>query len=146
MRVRSYVPPFRRLMGEGCGHLERICASNLDEGADYFIRTGVGREITKEEAYEILKRAEENGLVHEIQNLMEKGRRWRSATAAVAPASPQSRKVLHVSDFNRSNYVSSIDAESSGMRPVRENCQVNALHLGRNCAQTPVPEKERYAS
>ena len=136
----------RRLMGEGCGHLEKDMCIQLDEGADYFIRTGVGREITKEEAYEILKRAEENGLVHEIQNLDGEGK-----TVAICNCCSCSCFSLRVGkyymspDFNRSNYVSSIDAEKCvACGQCVENCQVNALHLGRKlCAKTPVPEKEK---
>ena len=77
---------------------------------------------------------------------MEKGRRWRSATAAAAPASPsESESITCLRTSNRSNYVSSIDAEKCvACGQCVENCQVNALHLGRKlCAKTPVPEKEK---
>ncbi|MCG4709159.1 hypothetical protein L0P17_24340, partial [Flavonifractor plautii] len=37
--------------------------------AEYYIRTGRGKKITREEAFEIIKRAEENGLMHQIPNL-----------------------------------------------------------------------------
>ena len=135
----------RRLMGEGCGHLEQDMCIQLDEGADYFIRTGVGREITKEEAYEILKRAEENGLVHEIQNLDGEGK-----TVAICNCCTCSCFSLRVGkyymspDFNRSNYVSRVDVDKcTACGQCVENCQVNALHLGRKlCAKTPIPEKE----
>ena len=59
----------RRLMGEGCGHLEKDVCIFFNESAEYHIRTGHGREIDREECYEILKRCEENGLVHEMSNL-----------------------------------------------------------------------------
>lgn len=135
----------RRLMGEGCGHLEQDMCIQLDEGADYFIRTGVGREITKEEAYEILKRAEENGLVHEIQNLDGEGK-----TVAICNCCTCSCFSLRVGkyymspDFNRSNYVSRVDVDKcTACGQCVENCQVNALHLGRKlCVKTPIPEKE----
>lgn len=135
----------RRLMGEGCGHLEQDMCIQLDEGADYFIRTGVGREITKAEAYEILKRAEENGLVHEIQNLDGEGK-----TVAICNCCTCSCFSLRVGkyymspDFNRSNYVSRVDMDKcTACGQCVENCQVNALHLGRKlCVKTPIPEKE----
>jgi hypothetical protein len=41
----------------------------MGHGAEYYIRTGRARQITREEAFEIIKRAEENGLLHEITNL-----------------------------------------------------------------------------
>ena len=40
----------------------------LNQAADFHVKTGHGREISKEEAYAILKRAEENGLIHELSN------------------------------------------------------------------------------
>jgi hypothetical protein len=32
--------------------------------ADFYIENGIGREITKEEAKQILQKAEESGLIH----------------------------------------------------------------------------------
>ena len=56
----------RRLMGEGCGHLEEDMCMYLNDNAVCYSEQGYHRLITKEEAYEILRRAEDNGLVHEI--------------------------------------------------------------------------------
>ena len=56
----------RRLMGEGCGHLEEDMCMYLNDNARCFSEQGYHRLVSKEEAYEILKRAEDNGLVHEI--------------------------------------------------------------------------------
>ena len=56
----------RRLMGEGCGHLEEDMCMYLNDNAINYSKTGAHRLITKEEAYEVLRRAEDNGLVHEI--------------------------------------------------------------------------------
>ncbi len=55
-------------MGEGCGHLKEDMCIQLGHAAEYYIRTGRGRKITREEAFEIIKRAEENGLMHQIPN------------------------------------------------------------------------------
>ncbi len=38
----------RRVMGEGCGHLEADMCVQMGSGAEYFIRTGKARKITKE--------------------------------------------------------------------------------------------------
>jgi len=59
----------REIMGEGCGHLKEDMCIQMGHAAEYYIRTGRGRQVTKEEVYEILRRAEENGLMHEIPNL-----------------------------------------------------------------------------
>ena len=47
----------RRLLGEGCGHLEKDMCLQLNAGAEYCIRTGRAREITREEAFEIIRKA-----------------------------------------------------------------------------------------
>src|SRR5574344_1735781 len=41
----------RRLMGEGCGHLEQDMCIQFNEGARDFIKQGHGRRISKEECY-----------------------------------------------------------------------------------------------
>jgi hypothetical protein len=53
-------------MGEGCGHLEDDMCMYLNDNARNFAALGSHRLIDKAEAYEILKRAEDNGLIHEI--------------------------------------------------------------------------------
>ena len=58
----------REAMGEGCGHLKEDMCIQMGHAAEYYIRTGRGREITREEAFEIIKKAEENGLMHQIPN------------------------------------------------------------------------------
>ena len=60
----------RRLMGEGCGHLEEDMCLYLNDNAISFSKNGEHRLITKEEAYEILRRAEDNGLVHEVNQAL----------------------------------------------------------------------------
>ena len=45
----------RRLMGEGCGHLEDDMCMYLNDNAINYSKVGAHRLVTKEEAYEILK-------------------------------------------------------------------------------------------
>ncbi len=52
-----------RLVGEGCDHPLETCLS-FGVAAEYYIETGMGREITAEEAIRILKETDEAGLVH----------------------------------------------------------------------------------
>ena len=60
----------RRLMGEGCGHLEDDMCMYIDDNAKFFSEQGSHRLVSKEEALEILKRAEDNGLVHEVNQAL----------------------------------------------------------------------------
>ena len=59
----------RRLRGEGSGEIQDDCCIGLGDFATYLIETGKGRPITKEEALDICKRAEENGYVHQTTNI-----------------------------------------------------------------------------
>ena len=59
----------RRIMGEGCGHLEKDMCIMVGHTAESCIRTGKARRITKQEALDILRRAEENGLMHQVTNI-----------------------------------------------------------------------------
>ena len=59
----------RRLYGQGSGEIQDDCCIGLGDFADYLVETGKGRPITKEEALQICKRAEENGYVHQTTNI-----------------------------------------------------------------------------
>lgn len=52
----------RELVGEGCDKPLETCLS-MGGGADYYLRHGMGRQITKEEALQILQVANQAGLV-----------------------------------------------------------------------------------
>ena len=59
----------RRLYNQGSGEIQDDCCIGLGDFADYLVETGKGRPITKEEALQICKRAEENGYVHQTTNI-----------------------------------------------------------------------------
>ena len=129
----------RRLMGEGCGHLEKDVCIFFNESAEYHIRTGHGREIDREECYEILKRCEENGLVHEISNLDPP-----DGAAAICNCCGCSCFSLRIAqyfktpDVIRSNYVAEVDTEkcvACGL--CVENCNLGALKLGQKLCASP---------
>ena len=55
------------LAGRACGHPLEVCLK-FDELADFLIARGLGREITREEAREIVRKSAEAGLVHFVDN------------------------------------------------------------------------------
>ena len=59
-----------QLRGRGCNHPLEVCMK-YDEIAEYLRDRGLAREITKGEALQIIKEAEEAGLVHFVDNAME---------------------------------------------------------------------------
>jgi Pyruvate/2-oxoacid:ferredoxin oxidoreductase delta subunit len=62
----------KRLLGEGCDKPLETCLV-FGNGADYFERLGVGREVDQEEALSILAQAEEAGLVLQPSNTQKAG-------------------------------------------------------------------------
>ena len=57
----------RHIQGKSCNHPVEVCLK-FDEMAEYLIERGFGREITREEAREIIIKSEEAGLVHFVDN------------------------------------------------------------------------------
>jgi Na+-translocating ferredoxin:NAD+ oxidoreductase subunit B len=57
----------QRMMGEGCGRPEETCLV-FGGGADYYVENGMGRYIDVDEALEILKKADDAGLVLQPSN------------------------------------------------------------------------------
>lgn len=56
----------KKLIGEGCDHTIKNMCIQVGPEAEYYIRTGKGRKATREEVIEVLNKAEEEGLVHEV--------------------------------------------------------------------------------
>jgi Fe-S-cluster-containing hydrogenase component 2 len=55
------------LLGKPCRHPLEVCLK-FDELADYLIERGLGREVDRQEAGEIVRRAADAGLVHFADN------------------------------------------------------------------------------
>ncbi|MDO4982916.1 MAG: FAD-dependent oxidoreductase [Eubacteriales bacterium] len=130
----------RRLMGEGCGHLEDDMCMYLNDNAVNMSKTGAHRLISKEEAYEVLKRAEDNGLVHEINQTPG----FEDATA-ICNCCGCSCYALRIAELFRSknairsNFQAKVDKDKCvACGQCVENCQTNALKLGqKNCISDP---------
>ncbi|MDU5082701.1 FAD-dependent oxidoreductase [uncultured Tissierella sp.] len=136
----------REVMGEGCGHLKEDMCIQLGHAAEYYIRTGRGKQITKEEAFEIIKRAEENGLMHQIPNLDGFGKTHAICNCCGCSClSLRTAGMFLNNDMVRSNYVSHIDKEKCvACGECVQVCPINALKLGQKiCAKTPIKENKR---
>lgn len=139
----------REVMGEGCGHLKEDMCIQMGTAAEYYIRTGRARQITKDEVYEILQRAEENGLMHEIPNADGPGKTHAICNCCGCGClSIRTATMFKNVDMIRSNYVAKIDPERcTACGQCVENCPVNALKLGQKlCSQAPVVEDITSAS
>lgn len=59
----------RKVLNEGCADDNQGWCIGVGDFADYCNETGKGHSITKEEALEVLKKAEDLGFVHQITNI-----------------------------------------------------------------------------
>lgn len=136
----------REVMGEGCGHLKEDMCIQMGHAAEYYIRTGRGREISREEAFEIIKKAEDNGLMHSIPNTDGPGKTHAICNCCGCGCFAMRLAEMWTNpDMVRSNYISKVDNDKCvGCGECVENCPTNALKLGQKiCTKKPLPEKKR---
>lgn len=138
----------RRLLGQGCGHLEQDMCIQLDAGAEYYIRTGRAREISREEAFEIVRKAEENGLMHSIPNIDNGVTHAICNCCACGCYSMRNALMFNSPDMVRSNYVCEVTRENCvACGQCVENCPTNALKLGQKlCSAKPLPTTPTFKS
>lgn len=135
----------RRVIDEGCGHLEKEICIQMGEGAKYYIKSGRGRQITREEAYEIIKFSEDNGLMHEMPHT--EGLGESAAICNCCGCSCFSMRLatyFNTPDAIRSNYTAKVTKENCvACGQCVEHCPVNALKLGQKlCSREPSEKKE----
>lgn len=134
----------RRVIDEGCGHLEKDICIQMGEGAEYYIKTGRGRQISREEAKEIIKFAENNGLMHEMPHTDGLGESAAICNCCGCSCfSLRLATLFNTPDAIRSNFTAKVDKENCvACGQCVENCPVNALKLGQKlCSKTPVTIK-----
>lgn len=135
----------RRVIGEGCGHLEEDMCIQMGKGAENYIRTGKARQITREEVYEIIKRAEDNGLMHDIPNIEEAGDSAAICNCCACSCFALRAGMLYgARDAIRSNYMAKIDeTKCVACGQCVETCPGNALKLGQKlCTADPLPQED----
>ena len=128
----------RSSLGDGCGHLEEDMCVQMGRGAEHYIRTGRAREITREQALEIIQRAEENGLMHDMVNIEEPGESAAICNCcACACFGLRVGLMFGARDAIRSNYVAEVDeAKCVACGQCVETCPGNALKLGQKLFST----------
>ena len=134
----------RESMGEGCGHLKEDMCIQLGHAAEYYIKTGRGREITREEALEIIKKAEDNGLMHSIPNLDKPGHTHAICNCCGCGCYAMRLANQYVNnDIVRSNYKSVVDeSKCVACGECVDVCPTNALRLGQKLCSTKEIESE----
>ena len=136
----------RTLLGDGCGHLAEDMCVQMGKGAEHYIRSGRARQISREEAYEIVKRAEENGLMHDIPNIEGSGETSAICNCcACACFGLRAGTMFGARDAIRSNFVAEVDeAKCVACAQCVEVCPGNALKLGQKLCATNDTSAPKY--
>ena len=139
----------RRHIDEGCGHLETEMCIQMGSGAEYYIKTGRAREITREEAKEIIHNAEQLGMMHEMPHTEELGEAFAICNCCGCSCfSMRIASMFKTPDAIRSNYTAKVNPKNCvACGQCVENCPVNAIQLGQKlCAKTSLPEKKELTA
>ncbi len=136
----------RTLLGDGCGHLAEDMCVQMGKGAEHYIRSGRARQISREEAYEIVKCAEENGLMHDIPNIEGSGETSAICNCcACACFGLRAGMMFGARDAIRSNFVAEVDeAKCVACAQCVEVCPGNALKLGQKLCATNDTSAPKY--
>lgn len=116
-----------QLTGEGCNHPREVCLS-FGAAAEYYIENGMGREVTAEEAIEILEETDRAGLVHAGANT-----KHLSNICNCCPCCCVSMKGITTKGYDKHKYLNAlfeavVDAEKcSGCEDCRDRCPVGAI-------------------
>ena len=139
----------RRVLNQGCGHLEKDMCIHMGTGAEYYIRTGRSRQVTRKEVEEILKKAEEDGLMHQMPNIEGLGDSAAICNCCACSCfAMRAATMFNTPDTVRSNYVSQDDSDKCvACGQCVENCPTNALRLGQKlCTKTPLKKIKTKSS
>jgi NAD-dependent dihydropyrimidine dehydrogenase PreA subunit len=124
-RVRKNLDPEYedcRYSTENCMHFDRL--------GRYTVEVGLGREITREEAEEIIRKAADEGLVHGVSNYQEKPDTLCSCDPCCCIMFEAYHKLGHTEGMNRSNYLVSTTPETcAGCGLCVKRCPMYAIEL-----------------
>lgn len=117
------------MMGEGCGKLIESCMV-FGLAADYYIENGHGREISKDEAKEIILKAEEEGLVHHSSNHADGKIIICNCCGDCCKALASITKYDNPGLIAKSNYYAEVDTDTcEGCETCVDRCQVDAIEM-----------------
>ena len=122
----------QRIRGEGSGDIEQYWCIGVGDFADYCRETGMGHDITYEEAMEILHKAEEKGYVHQITNIDGENKIFGLCNCAVGVCNAlRTSQLFNTPNMSRSAYVSEVDPEKCvACGKCVEVCPAGAVRLG----------------
>ena len=112
-----------------CRHPTEVCL-HFDELAHYIVDNGIGREITREETLDILKKAADSGLVHGISNYKQKIDTICNCCSCCCIWLQAYHRLGHDKSMDPSNYTASVKEETCrGCALCVKRCPMDALQL-----------------
>lgn len=122
----------QRIRGEGSGDIEGEWCIGLGDFADYMRETGKGREITRDEALQILRQAEERGYVHQITNIDGDNKIFGICNCAVGVCNAlRTSQLFNTPNMSASAYTAETDpAKCVACGKCVETCPAGAVRLG----------------
>ena len=103
----------RAKLGEGCGVDAESWCIGVGDMADYIVETQRGEYITKDEALEIFKKAEDNGFVHQITNIDGEQKIFGICNCNVNVCNAlRTSQLFNTPNLSRSAYVASVKSEN----------------------------------
>ena len=122
----------RDKLGEGCGDdVENWCIG-VGDMADYIVETQRGTYITRDEALEIFKKAEDNGFVHQITNIDGEEKIFGICNCNVNVCNAlRTSQLFNTPNLSRSAYVAAVESEKCvACGRCVEHCPAGAVKLG----------------
>ncbi len=122
----------RAKLGEGCGDSCDEWCIGIGDMADYCRETGKGRDITYEEAMEILRNAEKNGFVHQITNIDGENKIFAICNCNVNICNAlRTSQLFNTPNMSRSAYTAEVDKKNCvACGKCVEYCPAGAVKLG----------------
>ncbi len=116
----------------GCGDDAESWCIGVGDMADYIVETQRGEYITKDEALEIFKKAEDNGFVHQITNIDGEQKIFGICNCNVNVCNAlRTSQLFNTPNLSRSAYVASVESEKCvACGRCVENCPAGAVKLG----------------
>ena len=146
----------RKKLDEGCADDYQDWCIGVGDMADWCRETGRGHDITYEEAMEILKRAEDNGFVHQITNIDGENKIFAICNCNVKICNAlRTSQLFNTPNMSASAYRAHVNKQKCvACGACVEYCPAGALKLGQKLCKAdgsevkyprqPLPDKLRW--
>ena len=146
----------RKLLDEGCADDCNLWCIGVGDMADYCRETGKGVDITYEQAMDILKRAEDNGFVHQITNIDGEGKIFAICNCNLNICNAlRTSQLFNTPNMSRSAYIAHVDKNKCvACGRCVEYCPAGAVKLGQKLChadgsevsypQQPLPDNNSW--